>query len=38
LTDLPERFSTIEAVAEASRQQLMTLLDRVPAEWVDAAQ
>ena len=37
VTDLPEKLTTIEAVAAASRQQLLSLLDRVPAEWEDAA-
>jgi HPt (histidine-containing phosphotransfer) domain-containing protein len=35
--DLLERLTTIEAVATASRLQLLSLLDTMPAEWEDAA-
>jgi HPt (histidine-containing phosphotransfer) domain-containing protein len=33
---LTERISTLEAMVEASKQQLLALLDRVPAEWEGA--
>jgi HPt (histidine-containing phosphotransfer) domain-containing protein len=35
--DLMERLNAIEAVAAASRRQLLALLDTMPAEWEDAA-
>ena len=35
--DLLERLTAIEAVTAASRRQLSSLLDRMPAEWEDAA-
>jgi PAS domain S-box-containing protein len=34
---LTERISALEAMVEASKQQLLALLDRVPAEWEGAA-
>jgi CheY-like chemotaxis protein len=34
---LTERISSLEAMVEASKQQLLALLDRVPAEWEGAA-
>jgi hypothetical protein len=36
VTDLSAKLNTIEAVAATSRRQLLSLLDRVPAEWEDA--
>jgi HPt (histidine-containing phosphotransfer) domain-containing protein len=33
---LTERISALEALVEASKQQLLALLDRVPAEWEGA--
>jgi CheY-like chemotaxis protein len=35
--DLLEKLTTIEAVAAASRRQLLSLLNTIPAEWEDAA-
>jgi CheY-like chemotaxis protein len=35
-SDLPEKFSAIEAVMHRSRRQLLSLLDRLPTESADA--
>jgi HPt (histidine-containing phosphotransfer) domain-containing protein len=36
VTDLPAKLNTIEKIAAASRRQLLSLLERVPADWEDA--